>query len=180
MLRLRHRFAALLCTTVLVLTLSTGCYGKFALTKAVYDFNSQVEDEIARSIVTAVLIIFPAYEFAGLADWILFNTLEFWTGKNPITEKVTNIRRSDSGEIEAVSTTRRTADRLETVIESYRQDQHSRTLILWQQTGDTQIHADLVWPNGTVEQYLVYAGQWADNTMRPLARRTNTRVTHAR
>lgn len=62
----------------------TGCYGKFQLTRKVYEINSQVKDKFLRSATTWAFIIIPVYGVAALLDFVLFNTMEFWTGKNPI------------------------------------------------------------------------------------------------
>ena len=178
--RLMPRFRwlplAAICTLAFFLVTGTGCYGKFALTKKLYQFNSKVEDKYARSIVTAVLVIFPAYELSGLADWIILNTLEFWTGRNPITHEVVQSKRSENGETEAIITSRRTREKLETVIESYQHGQLVSTLILWQAPWETSVHAQMVWSDGVVEQYRVYASRWAGYTVQPIVKRTDTSV----
>ena len=63
---------------------SAGCFGKFQLTRKVYDINQSVEDKYLRSAVTWLLVIIPVYGLAGLLDFILFNVIEFWSGENPI------------------------------------------------------------------------------------------------
>ncbi len=72
---------ALLCGAMLL----SGCYGQFALVRTLYKANGQVENKWARSGLTALMVILPVYEFAGLGDVIIFNPIEFWTKKNPIT-----------------------------------------------------------------------------------------------
>jgi uncharacterized protein DUF3332 len=62
----------------------TGCYGKFALTRKIYQVNGTVQDKYLRSALTWVFIIAPVYEVATLADFIAFNTIEFWSGNNPV------------------------------------------------------------------------------------------------
>jgi len=69
---------------VLTASTFTGCYGKFALTKKVYEANGQVGDKFLRSGLTWVLVIIPVYEVAALVDFIVFNTVEFWSGSNPV------------------------------------------------------------------------------------------------
>jgi len=63
---------------------SAGCFGKFQLTRKVYDINKSVEDKYLRSAVTWLLVIIPVYGLAGFLDFILFNVIEFWSGENPI------------------------------------------------------------------------------------------------
>lgn len=159
MLKSRWTSVVAICTLSLFVIASTGCYGKFQLTRTLYKVNSDIKDEVARSIVTAVMIIFPVYWFGGLADWILFNTIEFWTGKNPITQEVVRIKRADTGEIEAVSTSRRTPDGVETTIETYRHRQPAGRLILRQATGGADITVQMNWPDDAVEHYRIHTEQ---------------------
>lgn len=61
-----------------------GCYGSFAATKKLYQWNGTVGDKWVNSIVMVGLAIIPVYSLAGAADIIVLNTVEFWTGKNPL------------------------------------------------------------------------------------------------
>ena len=61
---------------------SAGCFGKFQLTRSLYEVNKSVEDKYLRSVVTWVLII--PYGIAGFLDFAVFNLIEFWSGENPI------------------------------------------------------------------------------------------------
>jgi len=69
---------------LLTMSTLTGCYGKFALTKKIYQVNGQVNDRFLRSGLTWVFIIVPVYPIAALVDFIAFNTIEFWSGSNPV------------------------------------------------------------------------------------------------
>lgn len=70
-------------TAVLFVQLS-GCYGSFTVTKKLYNWNGSVGDKFVNTAVMWVMFIIPAYEIAGAADLLIFNTIEFWTGKNPV------------------------------------------------------------------------------------------------
>ena len=72
-----------LATALSLSVLAAGCYGKFQLTRMVYDVNSSVEDRYVRSAVTWILVL--PYLFAGFVDATVFNVVEFWTGQNPLT-----------------------------------------------------------------------------------------------
>lgn len=68
-----------------VLVTQTGCFGKFALVRKVYEINNQASsDKFVKSLLTWVFIIVPVYEIAAFADFVLLNTIEFWTGSNPV------------------------------------------------------------------------------------------------
>jgi hypothetical protein len=91
------RLTALLVSMSLAMLTLQGCYGKMALTKKVYAVNGEVNDKFVRSLVTWVFIIVPVYGVSALADLVLFNTIEFWTGKNPVAQGEKDFRYA-SGE----------------------------------------------------------------------------------
>lgn len=64
--------------------LASGCYGSFNLTRQVYHWNSQVGDKWPREFMFLVLTWVPVYGIAGLGDAVVFNSIEFWSGKNPV------------------------------------------------------------------------------------------------
>jgi hypothetical protein len=65
---------------------ASGCFGKFGATNALYDWNQDVSsNKWIRWLVFLVLIILPVYGLFMLADAIVLNTIEFWTGNNPVS-----------------------------------------------------------------------------------------------
>lgn len=77
------KLSVTLLTAVMLLQLG-GCYGSFTVTKKLYNWNGSVGDKFVNTAVMWVMFIIPAYEIAGAADLLIFNTIEFWTGKNPV------------------------------------------------------------------------------------------------
>lgn len=154
---MRYRFVRSLIVFLLIFSvLASGCYGSFALTKKVYDANGTIKDPVARSLV-AVGAMF-AYFFTGLGDWVIFNTIEFWTGKNPISEQVFQVpakgkKKSSLVEDRYVQTLRRTASGVESRIDSYREGSLVRSLTLHLQEGSTVVTADLVWAKTGVSEH---------------------------
>ena len=74
--------AAVLCLAIL----GGGCYGPFNLTKRVHNWNGEVsENEWAQEGMFLLLVIVPVYGIAMLGDAIIFNSIEFWGGENPIS-----------------------------------------------------------------------------------------------
>jgi hypothetical protein len=70
-------------TLLAIVPLALGCYGRFPLTKAVYRLNGDISgDKWIRSIVFWIFLIIPVYELANLADAIVLNLIEFWTGES--------------------------------------------------------------------------------------------------
>jgi len=58
----------------------TGCFGSFELVQRVYDFNESFDDKFVRSVVFWAFVIVPVYELAALADAVVLNVIEFWSG----------------------------------------------------------------------------------------------------
>lgn len=74
----------LLASVVSACTLFSGCYGSFALTKKVYDWNGEASDnKFVVWLVFLGLNVIPVYGIAVAVDALVMNTLEFWTGDNP-------------------------------------------------------------------------------------------------
>jgi len=61
---------------------SAGCFGKFQLTRNLYDINRSVKDKYLRSAATWLFVI--PYALTGFLDFAVFNLIEFWSGENPI------------------------------------------------------------------------------------------------
>ena len=83
MLRSRSMMGVIAGATAFVM-LGTGCFGSFALTRKVYEFNKGVGDKWMQSIVAWAFCIIPVYGFAVGVDFIILNLVEFWTGTNPV------------------------------------------------------------------------------------------------
>ena len=63
--------------------------GSFNLTRKLIGFNKSVSpNKWIRWFVFLGLNIIPVYEFASLADVFFANSIEFWTGNNPITVRL--------------------------------------------------------------------------------------------
>lgn len=69
----------------LALTASvSGCYGRFALSHKLHAWNGTISDRWINSIVFFGLVVVQAYTLCLLGDGIIFNTVEFWSGDNPV------------------------------------------------------------------------------------------------
>ncbi len=78
--------------TAVAVSLS-GCVGSNAVTGYVMGFNLKaVDNRYARGGLNMLLA--PVYGVAIAADYIVFNSLEFWTGKNPLmVSHISSIQR---------------------------------------------------------------------------------------
>jgi hypothetical protein len=64
---------------------NTACIGRMATSGVVGKFNLSVtESKWGRELVFLCLYIIPVYPTAGAIDLIIVNSIEFWTGTNPL------------------------------------------------------------------------------------------------
>ena len=65
---------------------TASCIGRFELTRKVYQFNREVDpNKWIQWLAFLVLNVVPVYGFAVMIDAIFANSVEFWTGDNPVT-----------------------------------------------------------------------------------------------
>ncbi len=79
-----HKSTRLIAGLAVAAMAVSGCYGPFNLTRQLYRWNGQVSKD--HWVVEGVFIVcaLPVYSLAGFGDALLFNSIEFWGGKNPI------------------------------------------------------------------------------------------------
>lgn len=63
---------------------SAGCFGSFSAVRKLWAWNDDVGDKWVNWLVFVGLSFIPVYPLFGLADLLVLNSLEFWTGKNPV------------------------------------------------------------------------------------------------
>ncbi len=110
--------------------ITTGCYGPFKLTKKLNNWNNGVGDKWVNEGVFLMLVILPVYGISVLGDAIVFNSLEFWTGNNPIAFKGSDkdTKTVQGGNSKAVLSYQRSSNTLEII--TTKENGDSRTLTL--------------------------------------------------
>lgn len=93
------KIATTLGAAVLAGTMLTGCIGQFALTSTVYDWNKSVGNKWLAEGVFLVLNILPVYGITFFVDGIVINSIEFWTGSNPLSGKKAVVKAGDQKEV---------------------------------------------------------------------------------
>ncbi len=64
---------------------ATGCFGQFKLTQKIWNFNKNISgNKFVQWLMFLVLTIIPVYELGVFIDSIVVNSIEFWTGSNPV------------------------------------------------------------------------------------------------
>lgn len=72
------------------------CIGSFALTHKVLSWNNQVGSKFVNELVFFAFWILPVYEVTSIADLLVLNSIEFWSGNNPV-EASTKVIDTDQG-----------------------------------------------------------------------------------
>ena len=121
------RITAAVLAMVIAMVSLQGCYGKMALTRKVYRVNGEVSDKFLRSLVTWVFIIVPVYGISALVDFVVFNTIEFWSGRNPVALGEKNFQYSENGDTYKVNA-RKSGDTVTYTFNHFRGDTHLDTL----------------------------------------------------
>lgn len=66
--------------------LFSSCVGSFTLFNKVANWNRGVSTKFVNELVFLALNIIPVYEIVGLADALVINSIEFWSGSNPLAK----------------------------------------------------------------------------------------------
>lgn len=75
----------------------SSCIGSFNLTNKLLDWNKGLDSKFVNELVFVAFHIVPVYGVAVLADILVINSIEFWTGDNPVADvgSVKNIETND-------------------------------------------------------------------------------------
>jgi len=88
--RVTQRIRRVIAITVLCssgLFVSTGCFGTFTTVKRLYHWNNTVDaNKWAKWGVFVATVVVPIYPSATLWDMVFTNSVEFWSGRNPMNE----------------------------------------------------------------------------------------------
>ena len=70
----------------------SSCIGSFGLSNKVLSWNQQIGNKFVNELVFLGFWILPVYEISLIADVLVINTVEFWSGSNPVVagQKVVN------------------------------------------------------------------------------------------
>lgn len=101
-MKLRYfRIPALLLATAM---LFSSCVGSFGLFNKIASWNkSATSSKFLNEII--FILISPAYAVCGLVDVVVLNTIEFWSGSNPVAYKAgdTDMIKGSDGQIYALT-----------------------------------------------------------------------------
>jgi len=69
----------------LLLGVQTACYGGFNLTRKLHRWNGTMGGKWINWLIFLLLTIVPVYEVCLLVDALVLNSIEFWSGHNPVS-----------------------------------------------------------------------------------------------
>ena len=82
----RKSFNLLLAAALASSVMFSSCIGSFGLTNKLLDWNRGVDSKFVNELVFIAFNIVPVYPIAVLADVLVINSIEFWTGDNPVAD----------------------------------------------------------------------------------------------
>lgn len=78
------KLTACIAGALLSTVLFTGCFGPMNASSRLNTWNREIENRWVGEAVFLPLRLFYVYTVCGVADLLIFNTIEFWGGKNPV------------------------------------------------------------------------------------------------
>ena len=79
-----HAYRCWLAVVLGLVVLSASCFGPMNATRKLHASNRGIEERWAGEGVYVVLWLVPAYLICSAGDLLIFNSIEFWGGRNPI------------------------------------------------------------------------------------------------
>lgn len=71
------------------------CIGSFTLTNKLLTWNRQIGNKFVNELVFFAFWVLPVYEVSALADVLVLNSIEFWSGSNPVASGTTVVEGND-------------------------------------------------------------------------------------
>ncbi|MCM1051747.1 MAG: DUF3332 domain-containing protein [Paenibacillus sp.] len=81
---MKKRFIPVALIAAISIPVFTSCIGSFALTNKLLTWNQSLGSKIVNELVFIGFWILPVYEVSALADVLVINSIEFWSGSNPM------------------------------------------------------------------------------------------------
>lgn len=94
---LRKRFIIPLAIALISAISFQSCIGSFSLTNKVLTWNKNVNNKFVNELVFFAFWVLPVYEVTALADLLVINSIEFWSGNIPL-EAENKVIYSDHGD----------------------------------------------------------------------------------
>lgn len=77
--------------------LFSSCIGSFNLSRKILAWNQTIDNKFVNEVVFFAMWIVPVYEISMLADILVINSIEFWTGENPVEAGIVKKVQGENG-----------------------------------------------------------------------------------
>ena len=77
----------------------SSCIGSFKLTNKVLGWNEGVGNKFVNELVFIAFHIIPVYELTVVADILVLNSIEFWSGENLVSQSTKEVKGENGGEM---------------------------------------------------------------------------------
>ncbi|HMM02425.1 MAG: DUF3332 domain-containing protein [Dysgonomonas sp.] len=94
---MKKRFFSVAAITLAGTLLFSSCIGSFNLSKKVLAWNQTIDNKFVNEVVFVALWIVPVYEVCMLADILVINSIEFWSGENPVEAGIVKKVQGENG-----------------------------------------------------------------------------------
>lgn len=95
---MRRKTIAAVAAVALIISISfQSCIGSFSLTNKVLSWNRSVSNKFVNELVFFAFWVLPVYEVTAAADLLVINSIEFWSGNNPL-EANNKVIKTDDGD----------------------------------------------------------------------------------
>lgn len=93
---MKKRFLSVSAIALACGILFSSCIGSFNLSNKLLNWNQSIDSKFVNEIVFVAFWIVPVYEVCVLADILVINSIEFWSGNNPVNvSEVKQVKGSD-------------------------------------------------------------------------------------
>ena len=87
----------IVCALLSCSILCSSCIGSFRLWNGMKEWNQGLGNKFVNELVFIALNIVPVYGIAYLADVLVLNTIEFWSGSNPMASNEVKEIKGEKG-----------------------------------------------------------------------------------
>ena len=94
---MRKNKSLFVCALLSCCVLCSSCIGSFKLWNGMKDWNQGIGNKFVNELAFIALHIVPVYEIAYLADLVVVNTIEFWSGKSPMASNEVKEIKGEKG-----------------------------------------------------------------------------------
>ena len=86
---------AIVCLLGSTMLTTPSCIGSFSLSNRLLGWNNTLGNKFLNELVFFAFWVLPVYEVCGLADLLVLNSIEFWSGSNPMAKGERTIEGND-------------------------------------------------------------------------------------